>query len=1096
MFGNKKGLFSFILVILMTFSLSAFSAQSSDFDNASDCGVENKIVKQFSWEICEQDFAFRLFYKLFPDVMEEYVLPIVNSKYLEQVKDLESDKIEIYRAYQYSILNIFESVLALAIAFGVFVFIWHTALALFRTSTEGSFLGKDYSWKKTGVKYGLVAFGLLPLGNGLVVLHIIVFLLILFGIAFANLFYSMYLNFLDFGVEGTDLNNNTSMFKETDAERLEEFEKMRNYDHNFFYASEYAKQMVKVGLCKLRTEQFIFENNINNMNSSNEGKYFQCTAESVANSQILNKSMSGGNGFISNGAFSSYLSKETSIEDNGNNIYLTSGIRFGKNTQNSNQCNIDGVYDYTCGEISISPPSIMDDDLIEVLDDVGFMDTYASVSSQIMNTSDASSIESIATSGWNALSTKVIQEIGNNINGEIKLSPNDEVVLKNIAYYYHQLLLNDSLTGAAVYNKNSNVLISPSSNAPMQKYLTSSLKISNEIINNYCLDNQEILKKSKNAIKYLNGYSYSNNKDLSTACLYLTRSKPSNTYGAEFGVGEDDRNSSEKVMKNNVLKAHQELQSMIESIYNKRLGLERSLFKSLKTVNERSITEEMRKVGFASAGGVILKIIKEKEIDEKFMHSFRNSMSLNTSTIMSSMVGTENISTNDKVSSSIDNPNFKPMDAYYAAVVDPFTSKRKDLRFTDISAYTGSLINDSVTEAGKMESAGNLIMETISNPFGSFSAAIGLGGEKDIQKEIIEKCMADLNECPIPMQNPITNLTNFGHNLIKVSTSLMAASVLTSFAKYLTVKNIKSKLLKDKGGSVSLSNDLSKSLNASMTKSGANSVVGNMLVSGLVGALNIVDIILSSFFDIFLLLLLVGIYFAYIIPLIPFMMFTFAFLSWVTMCILALVIAPMWLVFNLKMVEQRDGNSDMFRSGYNIAMQILFRPALTIIALVLGWSLFSVTFLALNLTIVPLIFSLLDVQGGSFHPRTVIDQLMLVMLYGTMVYIMITYVFKLMYTLSNQIFEVLNVSPVDDKANVAEDVMKSALLASFAKFQAVKNVDSAFRESIAKEQRSAVNEMKKAHRDDAIDTEIADRSKRVYKDNKKDTNENENKDDK
>lgn len=1089
MFGNKKGLFSFILVILMTFSLSAFSAQSNDFDNASDCGVENKIVKQFSWEICEQDFAFRLFYKLFPDVMEEYVLPIVNSKYLEQVKDLESDKIEVYRAYQYSILNIFESVLALAIAFGVFVFIWHAALALFRTSTEGSFLGKDYSWKKTGIKYGLVAFGLLPLGNGLVVLHIIIFLLILFGIAFANLFYSMYLNFLDFGVEGTDLNNNTSMFKETDAERLEEFEKMRSYDHNFFYASEYAKQMVKVGLCKLRTEQFIFENNINNMNPSNEGKYFQCTSESVASSQILNKSMSGGNGFISNGAFSSYLSKETSIESNGDNFFLTSGIRFGKNIQNSNQCNIDGVYDYTCGEINISPPNIIDGDLIKVLDKVGFMGTYASVSSQIMNADGMSAIESIATSGWSALSTRVIQEIGNNINGEIKLSPNDEVVLKNIAYYYHQLLLNDSLTGAAVYNEDSSNLISPSSNEPIKKYLISAFRIASNITNNYCLDNQEQIKKSNNAIKYLNGYNIIDNKDISATCLKLTRSKPSEIYGQLFDTSTAARKESENIMKNEVSNARQELQTMIESIYNKRLGLERSLFKSLKTVDESSITEQMRKVGFASAGGVILKLIKEKEIDEKFMHSFRNSMSLNTSTIMSSMVGTENITSNDKVSSSIDNPNFKPMEDYYAAVVDPYTSKRKDLRFTDISAYTGSLINDSVTEAGKMESASNLIMETIANPFGSFSTAIGIGGEKDIQKEIIEKCMANLNECPIPMQNPITNLTNFGHNLIKVSTSLMAASILTSFAKYLAVKNIKSKLLKDKGGSINLSNDLSKSLNTSMTKSGANSIVGKILVSGLVGALNILDIILSAFFDIFLLLLLVGVYFAYIIPLIPFMMFTFAFLSWVTMCILALVIAPLWLVFNLKMVEQRDGNSDMFRSGYNIAMQILFRPALTIVALVLGWSLFSVTFLALNLTIVPLIFSLLDVQGGSFHPRTLIDQLMLVMLYGTMIYIMITYVFKLMYTLSNQIFEVLNVSPVDDKANVAEDIMKSALLASFAKFHAVKNVDSAFRDSIANEQKTAVKEMKKAHRDDSIDDEITERKQSVYKDSKKDTNE-------
>src|SRR5690606_25188877 len=120
---------------------------------------------------------------------------------------------------------------------------------------------------------------------------------------------------------------------------------------------------------------------------------------------------------------------------------------------------------------------------------------------------------------------------------------------------------------------------------------------------------QEQLKKSQNMIKYLNGYSNQNNKDLSSTCLKLTQTKPTKLYGQVFDTSTSARKESENVMKAEVLKAHQELQKMIESIYNKRIGLERSLFKSLKTVNERSITEEMRKVGFASAGGVILKII-------------------------------------------------------------------------------------------------------------------------------------------------------------------------------------------------------------------------------------------------------------------------------------------------------------------------------------------------------------------------------------------------------------------------------------------------------------------------------------------------------
>lgn len=1082
MFLNRKGFFSFILLMLMFISTSSFAVPNKEFDNASDCGVENKVVKQFSWEICEQDFAFRIFYKLFPDVLEDYVLPIVSSKYLERVKDLESDNIEVYRAYQYSILKIFESILKLSLSFGVFVFIWHAALALLRSATEGSFLGKDYTWKKTGIKYSLIVFGLLPLGHGLVVIHIIVFLFIMFAIAFANLFYSMYLNFMDAGSEAVDVSSSDGYFKETDADRMEAFERMKSYDHNFFYATEYAKKLVKVGLCKLRTEQFIFESNLNTLNSSNADNIYKCSAESTKNSQNLNKSLSGGSGFVASGAFSSYLSQETSLTSGGNKLYITSGVSFGKNLQNNNQCNIDGIYDYNCGTVSVSPPAIADNSTLKVLDTIGFATTYAGISSQVMGANDAAAIENIATAGWQSISTSVINEIGTKINGEIKLSPNNEVMLKNISYYYHQLLLNDALIGASVYQKDSNSLIAPSSNAPISNFLIKSIGISNFIVENYCLDNQEIVKKSNNLVKYLGSFDQSIAKDLSASCLAISQSKPSKVMGGTFDVSSGGRSESESVMLQNTTKGKDILTEMVGEIYNKRVGLERSLFKSLKSVASRSMTEQMRKVGFATAGGMMLKSIKGGDIDNKFLNSFRNSMNFNMEGVLSSMVGKENITTNNKVSSSLDNPNFKPMDAYYSAMVADFISNRKDLRFTDISAYTSSVFNDSLSEAGKMENTTTLIMETVTNPFGSFKTAIGLGGDGEIGKDIVAECMNDLTKCPIPLENPIIHLTDFGNNLIKVSSGLIASSITLAFAKWAVNKNIATKLSKDKGGSV----DLSSALNKTLTKSGGSAIGGKVL--GFVGSMfNIADMLMAALFDVFLLLLLVGVFFAYIIPLIPFMMFTFAFLSWITMCILALVIAPMWLIFNLKMVEERNGNSEMFRSGYNIAMQILFRPALTIIGLVLGWSLFIVSFLALNLTIVPFMYSILSTDGGSFSINSLIDGLMLIVLYGTMIYVMITYIFKFMYKITNQIFEVLNVQAIDDKANIAEDVMKSALLSSLAKFEAVKAIDGNLRSTLARDKYKTKDDIKRAHRSDSIDGELTEREKDIYKDNKPDT---------
>lgn len=1085
MLSRRKGLFSIFLFFILTFSVGAFAASDKEFENASECGVENKIVKQFSWEICEQDFAFRVFYKLFPDVMEEYVLPLVNSDYLGRVKDLETSNMEVDRAYQYSLLKVLENTLSLALVFGFYIFIWHAFLALARSTTDGSFLGNEYSWKKTGIKYGFILIGILPLGHGLVVIHIIILALILFGIAFANVFYSMYLNFLDAGSEAVDVSSNTGYFSETDEQRIEEFEKMKNFDHNYFYASELAKNMVKISLCKIRTEQFIFENNVANMSSSNASNYYKCSAESALSSQMLNKNMSGGTGFKSSGAFSSYSSKETNIYNGSSPMNFTSSVKFGKNLQNDNQCQLDGIYDYNCGSLSVNTPSILDSNTTDVMKDVGFFETYSSVSSQIMASGDASSVESAATAGWTGLSAKIIKKIGNEINGEIKLSPNDEVMLKNISYYFHQLLLNDAMIGASVYSKGSNSLTTPSNNNPLKESIVSSFTVAEHIVNNYCIDNPEAIRNSKKLIKYLGSFDRDDLRDVTATCLAITPSQPTKVYGEEYPIASGSRDQANSKMSSNITETQSAMDKMIEKLYNRRVGLERSLFKSLKSVSETSLTAQMRKLGFATAGGMMLKLIKEKDIDSKFMHSFNNSMSFDASSIMNTMVGRENVTFNDKVSSPFDNPNFKPMDEYYGAVVAPFSSQRKDLRFTDISAYTNSVFNDSLTEAGKLENTSDLILETITNPLGSFKTAIGLGGQKDIQKEVIETCLKDLNDCPIPLENPIIHLSNFGHNLIKISTSLIVTSITTSFIKYLATKKISSNLSKNKGGSVSDADSLNNQLTEKLTsgQKATNAIVG-FSMKALSSAFNLVDIILSSLMEVFFIMLLVGVFFAYIIPLVPFMMFTFAFLSWITMCLLSLVVAPMWLMFNLRMVEQRNGNSEMFRSGYNIAMQILFRPAIVVFSLVLGWALFIVAFLAVNLTIVPFIYNVLMSDGGTFSVAAMLDGLMLVIIYGLILYLIIRYIFKLMYTMTNQIFEVMNVQAMDDKSNIAEEVMKNSVLSAMLKFQILKSLDSAISQGMKQTTKEMQNKAKYADIDDNIDDELKKRNESAYKDSK------------
>jgi conjugal transfer/type IV secretion protein DotA/TraY len=1023
--------------------------------------------------------------------MEEQILPIVNSKYLSKVKDLETNNLEMNRAYQHSMLKITEIMFNLSMVFGSWLFLWHAGLALLRTATEGSFLGKEYNGTKTGIKYGIILFLMLPAGNGLIVGHWLVFLLILFSIAFGNLFYGIFLNFIDAGSDTANLeagNNSIGTFADTSADRMDAFKLYaanNSMDHNFFYGTEMVKKLTKANVCKIRTEQFILENNISKLNNSNANEYYKCSAESILKSQMMNKD-STGNDFVNNSAFTSYRTTETNIKNGTEKVSFTSAVRFGKNIQGNACQNMDGIYSYSCGELTVNVPNISDSDTIDLMNDIGFYATYSNVSKEITANHNAPStaVAGAATSGWESLSSKLVEKLGTDINGKKQLTPADEVIIKNISYIYHQLLLNDAMVGVAAMTGDN--IINPSTNKSLVNNLRKTSVATGYIIDAYCIKNQEQIKNSKNLLKYLNGFNSSDNKNISASCLKITNGKPTDTYGVPFDQNEAGIKSAVADINEKTTTAKEALLDVVLDIQSKREGLELSLFKSLKSVSKMSLTAQMRKIGFASAGGFMLKIIKDKDIDNKFMRSLQNSIGFSDSNVDAKFIGSETVSTKSNAPSSLNNANFSDISFLYGNVMNEFTSGRKDLRMTDISPIVSSTFDDSLTQAGRDDDYVNSILTLITDPFSSFKTAIGVKAGADSYEDIVKQCMTDIKLCPIPLENPIKGLSDYGHTLIAASTNLMATSVLLSFTKYMTIKYKTSQLLKDKGGKVNGSTDaIGDKLLDSATKNSGGGFMGTAIKFA-AKTFNLAETLLNAMMGVLLLLLSVGVFLAYIIPLVPFMMFTFAFLSWITICLLTIFIAPMWIIFNLKMTEERNGNSEMYRSGYNIAMQILFRPSLLVIALVMGWGIFILAFLILNLTITPFIFGVLLSDGGTFSPVNLMNGLMIILTYGILVYVIIKYVFSMMYEITNKMFQAMNVTPIDDKANVADQVTQNAVLASVINFRVLQSLNRSIKGGIEKESAAGRKAETKSHIENDVDNMVKEKMGNRAADNKND----------
>lgn len=144
MFINIKKIATFIPLLFLILTLNVNANVREELKTSKSCGTyENtNIVKLFSWEICEQDFTYRMFYKMMPEIMDDYIVPVTSAENLGNIKELEKDRYFEYKTNEYSIVNIAKGVVSLAFAFGSFVLIWHILLAILRTSADGKFLGQ------------------------------------------------------------------------------------------------------------------------------------------------------------------------------------------------------------------------------------------------------------------------------------------------------------------------------------------------------------------------------------------------------------------------------------------------------------------------------------------------------------------------------------------------------------------------------------------------------------------------------------------------------------------------------------------------------------------------------------------------------------------------------------------------------------------------------------------------------------------------------------------------------------------------------------------------------------------------------------------
>ena len=1100
-----------LLVVAMCCTTFSFASNTNYAIPESDCGVDASVVKIYDGEICEQDISFRMLYKFFPTTIETFVFPIINSEYLPLVPELEQQNLHLYQTQEIIFFEIFKSSQKVGMFIAGFFILWHfIALGLIRAANDGSFLGKSWNTSFTLIKYGVLIVLLLPLnGTGLLVIHVILLSVIILGIYFANYFWGVYLNYLQVGEDAIDISTIEDSVSDQKVDKSDEYDKNIDlYDHNYFFAYSYAKELSLIALCKERTEKLLFlnvlpsltQNNVNDLNSCFVNNPTEATwDESRTNAPTTT-------GFIHYSNSVSTFDYLTQGKSSSNELYQTNSIVFKNDDPGGVQCQSSGnrAFDkqnYDCGSINVSLPTIPDGNVKKAINLSNFGEQYLRASIAVMTTANpASTVEN----AWTSLSNNI--DVLFDDNNELHaFKHNQSLIKKNVSFFFHRLLMNDAIVGNSGFsldktnidrfefisgrNKKSNF------NLLLSEYMVDASNIARQIETIGCLKNSTYYNSSQEAMKLIKNYENGTDDKVeaySTSCLDQYSHTPIGIdpklylNADETGVLLDTEISNLKEQA--ITSGKSTLAALTEKIKNKRSAVERSFYLSIINSPANELANRLRKEGWAISGGYMLKIIAMKEMDNNLRRSLQNSsvakaVQMNEKSIPKELdiakIGkTESVNlftdwfdTSEDVLSILNDKSMTP--------------SRKDLKYVDASI----LMNDKILGSMAQVDLDDTGTEDLLDLFLSFrlidniKSVVGVSAHGELSIEQITVCITPKSDsqlrCPMDLTNPIVQVSHLGHSLINMASMILSVALAAAAAeaayvmglklmnKDLNVGSASSEVAQD---NAALDSDIAKGVDDTpQVKNNKNSVIKTLVK----GSVAVLYFILKIMLMLSVLMLSIGMTLAYIIPLIPFIAFTISFLSWIVISLEILIIAPIWLSFLFRIEDSNKPTNELYLAGFNFVMQMLFRPALIVASLTIGWSLFTLIFMVVNFSMAAFMSNFED--GGMFVSLVYGSLLMLA--YAIVLFIIVKQLFMLMISMPNKIFTKIGVQPLDNSFEKnASDTMGNFAIAGVSASKLAADGLKGASESSLKNRQEYVNSQKE---------KVDEMKQNMYKDNDK-----------
>lgn len=1053
----KKGIFILFAFLFGFLALTSAPVEASDnyFSNSieaegSDCGVASgDMVASVSFSICKEDLAYNIVYMAFSKVFNQF--DVLKAFVFEDAGSLDQEGYASNMGG--AILAIILGITQVVFIVGAIVLGLATVKVIYASMTSGEFLGKGVNKVWVILRSLIVIFMIFPLGT-VSFAQLCVLMVALFAIMGGNFFYGIFLSTVQkeamiaetnpsaetqsVAISQTDALINASLCQNRTLKAI------RNQNYNKheqkWLGLSFDTQMARIANCIAPEAYYSYplttysanpvkQGNVDSITIGKKttcegladttfmsdydpeyhGYAFSCGSISFANPRI-SEEVSTGNGesdanamFMSTtrDAITTYVGAQYSnygLVGKLASYYGKAGVI--KSGQEFDYKTLDGDISSFAGQLTVGGKALYEEVKQETDHNTAVKSLYVANSILLNNLLGGKSDASESVVGLlnvinvPALAVTGITELGKTLNDRYAMKPEDSFA----ALEKYSVNAASALDQVHCLKNFKNVV-------------TDIVATRKGITNNKESDFDDYLKTpgavySGECLWFVSASEKVNPRYNVEGFPSTSRFKAGNqtviiTMGSAGDLVSDKIDDSAVAAKINTdvvgmtLEAQVNKMALASHFYVVREAIKKSMIDVLAESTDKELPKKMRKQGFASFGGFILQISSDQTNLNKYIKK------INTGVKWSSYTeGGEGQYIDMDAFGSVDLSSQKTEVKFIPMVVVDFFAGGSSTTRVAAGAATGG--NSGTTGDDEFITS---ILHTIEDGLTGPMVYLKKMGGTDLNLPLragVEKCFKEGNCYPGDV-HPVNALSYMGIDLMDTAIKFFLLKVVVNLIN--KVINSES----DASGSTSKNNLFGK--------------IAGMLASGLaVGkvvkfSVMLAEGIVNFFAPIFALLFLAGVFFGYMLPILPYVAFLIMFLGWVVYIFELMITVPIWLI-----MMAIPGPNGQPRGNLTLLWQytglLLLKPSLMVIGLIFGWYFSVLSIFFINMTFFGVMGSVFESHTG-FSIMPIIDIIMFYFVYLVIVFIALKHSFSIISSFPQTVAEAIELRGYSDKQTIS-----------------------------------------------------------------------------